>query len=84
MIKMIIFLLVGYFALKAIKSFLGTGSRTNVSGGRGEADQIDNLMVQDLNCQTYISKRDAVQAVQNGQTLYFCSTQCRDAYLTNS
>jgi len=84
MIKLIIFLLVGYFALKSIRSLLGTGSRTNLSGGRGEADQIDNLMVQDLNCQTYISKRDAIQAVQNGRTLYFCSTQCRDTYLADS
>jgi len=84
MIKLIIFLLVGYFALKSIKSIIGTGSSTNIPGGGGAADQIDNLMVQDPNCQTYISKQDAVQAAKNGRTLYFCSTQCRDAYLADS
>ena len=83
MLKLIIFLLVGYFILKFLKGILGTGAPTNVPGGHRESDQIDNLMVQDLNCQTYISKRDAVQAVQNGQTLYFCSKKCRDAYLVD-
>lgn len=83
MLKLIIFLPIGYFALKSIKRILGNGSSTRVPGGRGEADQIDDLMVQDLNCQTYISKRDAVQAVQNGRTFYFCSAKCRDAYLAD-
>lgn len=84
MIKLILFLLVGYFVLKSIKSILGAGSATHIPGGSREADQIDNLMVQDPNCQTYISKRDAIQAATNGRTLYFCSTQCRDAYLADS
>jgi len=83
MVKLLIFLLIGYFALKIIKSVLGAGSPTSVPGGNAEADQIDDLMVQDLNCETYISKRDAVQAVQNGRTLYFCSAKCRDAYLAD-
>lgn len=84
MIKLIIFLLVGYFVLKSMKKILGAGPSTNIPGGSREADQIDNLMVQDPNCQTYISKRDAIQTAANGRTLYFCSTQCRDAYLADS
>ena len=84
MIKLIIFLLVGYFVLKSMKKILGTGPATNIPGGSRETDQIDNLMVQDPKCQTYISQRDAIQATADGQTLYFCSTQCRDAYLADS
>ncbi len=81
MIKLILFLLVGYFALKAIKSVFGQGPQAHMGPGSGQPDGIDDLMVQDLNCQTYIPKRDAVRAERNGKTFYFCSRECRDAYL---
>jgi YHS domain-containing protein len=84
MIKLILFLLIGYVALKSLKTIFGSGAQTRMAGGRGRASaQIDDLMVQDLNCQTYIPKRDAVLVEQGGQTYYFCSPECRDAYLAN-
>lgn len=81
MIKFIIFLLVGYFALKTLKSIFGQGPQARMETGSNRSDEIDGLMVQDLNCQTYISRRDAVRAERNGETYYFCSRECRDAYL---
>ncbi len=83
MIKLVIFLLIGYFALKTFKGVFGQSPQTRMRSGSAQPDEIDNLMVQDLNCQTYIPKKDAVLAEQNGKTFYFCSRECRDAYLTN-
>ena len=81
MIKFMILLLVGYFALKTVKSIFGQGPQARMETGSRRSDEIDGLMVQDLNCQTYISRRDAVRAEHNGETYYFCSRECRDAYL---
>ena len=81
MIKFIILLLVGYFALKTIKSIFGQDPQARMETGSRRSEEIDGLMVQDLNCQTYISRRDAVRAEYNGETYYFCSRECRDAYL---
>jgi YHS domain-containing protein len=37
-------------------------------------------MVQDPECETFIPKNDAVKALINGESTYFCSTECRDKY----
>ena len=81
MIKLLILFLIGYFALKAVKAVFGQGSQARMRAESGQAAEIDDLMVQDLNCQTYVSKRDAVLVEQNGKIFYFCSRECRDAYL---
>ncbi len=81
MIKLVILLLVGYFALKTLKGIFGQGPQARMETGNRRSGEIDNLMVKDPNCQTYIPKRDAVQAEQNGETYYFCTRECRDAYL---
>ena len=81
MIKLVIFLLVGYVALKALKSLFGQGPQARMETGGRRSEEIDDLMVKDPNCQTYISRRDAVRAERNGETYYFCSRECRDAYL---
>ncbi|MCP3952044.1 MAG: hypothetical protein GY697_07475 [Desulfobacterales bacterium] len=81
MIKFIIYLLIGYFALKIFKSVFGQGTQARMGTNGRRSDEIDDLMVKDPNCQTYIPRRDAVQAEQNGEIHYFCSSECRDAYL---
>jgi len=81
MIKLVIFLLVGYFALKTIKGIFGQGTSARMEANGRRSEEIDDLMVKDPNCQTYIPRRDAVQAEQNGETYYFCSRECRDTYL---
>jgi YHS domain-containing protein len=37
-------------------------------------------LVRDPNCGTYIPKSRAIAVARGGNTLYFCSTTCRDAY----
>ena len=81
MIKVILYLVIGYFALKVLKKLFGSGQQTRMETDAGHADEIDDLMVKDPHCQTYVPKRDAVSVRHRGETLYFCSDECRDAYL---
>ncbi len=39
--------------------------------------ELDNDMVKDPVCQTYIPKSIAVQKTFHGDTLYFCSEECQ-------
>lgn len=80
-IRLLLFLLAGYFVLKVFKRMTGPAAQKRMATGAGQAGDIDNLMVKDLNCQTYIPKRDAVRLERNGEILYFCSRECRDSYL---
>jgi len=37
-------------------------------------------MVKDPICETYVPKNRAIEKTFNGQTVYFCSQECADAY----
>ena len=84
MIKLLIYIAIGYFVLKAVKGVFGYGAKTRMGPVVNQHNEIDDLMVKDPNCHTYIPKREAVLVEQNGEALYFCSDKCRDAYLMNS
>ena len=81
MIKLVILFLVGVVALKTLKGLFGQGPQAHMETGGRRADEIDDLMVQDPNCDTFIPRRDALRAERDGETVYFCSMACRDAYL---
>jgi len=83
MIKLLIFLAIGYFALKALRGISGQGTQSCRGSDCSRRDEIDDLMVQDPNCRAYIPKREAVLVQKNGKKLYFCSEKCRDNYLAN-
>ena len=38
-------------------------------------------MVRDPQCGTYVPRGDAVEKTIKGEKYYFCSRECRDAYL---
>ncbi len=42
---------------------------------------IEDEMVQDPHCGTYLPRREALKDRRGGQTVFFCSRECRDAYL---
>ncbi len=84
MIRLLIFIALGYFALKAVRGVLGHGTQPRVEPGGRQDAEIEDLMVKDPNCQTYIPKREAVMVEHKGTRLYFCSARCRDDYLMNS
>ena len=50
-------------------------------GGRTRAqERIGGELVRDPHCGTYIPKASALVAGSGDAALYFCSTECRDAY----
>jgi YHS domain-containing protein len=43
-------------------------------------ERIGGTLVRDPQCGTYIPEAGAIRVKQGDQTLYFCSTACRDAF----
>jgi len=83
MSKFIILFVVGYIVYRMLKSWIGQGTQTRrQTTGPGASGQIDDVMVKDPFCEVYFPKRNAVVLNRNGSELYFCSTECRDKYLS--
>lgn len=81
MLKFIVLALVGYIFYRALKSWMiGSGPRPQDIDGRGPTD-VDDVLVQDPVCKTYIAQRNSIQLRQDGKVVSFCSTQCRDRYV---
>jgi YHS domain-containing protein len=78
MLKWIIVLIVLYLAYRfVLRSVLFKAP----SGKRAPAE-IQDEMVQDPVCKTYVPKRVALEGNRSdGQKEYFCSVECRDNYL---
>jgi len=43
---------------------------------------VDDVMVKDPVCEVYFPKREGLHLHDRGQDLYFCSNECREAYLS--
>ena len=77
MVRVIIIVLLAYFAYKLFRGLLGIGpkaTRENDSGG------VVSEMVEDPLCKTYIPRNEAYRAVVNGEELFFCSKECADKF----
>ena len=75
LLRFILLIIVGYIVVSAIKAHFARrrGVRPDVAGGEGEE------MVLDPQCQSYLSKREAVY--QQGK--YFCSRECANLFLSS-
>lgn len=83
MFKFIILAVVGYIFYRALKSWmLGSGSQPADLDGKRRTE-VDDVLVQDPVCKTYIAQRDSIHLQQDGKVLYFCSEQCRDRYIAS-
>ena len=78
--RLLIFMGLLYLGYRAVKSWMlpGAPSRDAVSGQK--ASEIDDVMVKDPFCDTYLPKRDGVQLKHQGEDLFFCSRECRDQF----
>ena len=76
LLRLILFLLVFWVVLSAIKSLLAARKKKTpgVEGQRTDGEE----MVLDPQCQSYVPKSAAV--LKSGQ--YFCSQECARLYLT--
>lgn len=50
------------------------------SAGRSGPAASGDELVQDPNCGTYVSKKNALAAATNGVTRYFCSRECAEGF----
>ena len=81
MLKFIVLVVVGYIFYRALKSMMiDSGAPPADEGARGPAE-VDDVLVQDPVCKTYVAQRGAVHLRQGAEVLYFCSEACRDRYL---
>jgi uncharacterized protein len=44
-------------------------------------EPVDDVLVKDPVCKTYIPKKQALALLHDGKTYYFCSDACRKAFL---
>ncbi len=67
---------VGYTVLSTVFRILG-GFRREIPPEKSHQGED---MVRDPHCGTYVPRSDAVSKSVKGKKVYFCSTECRDAY----
>jgi YHS domain-containing protein len=78
MIKWIIILIVLYLAYR----FVRQSALFKAPPGKRAPAEIQDEMVQDPVCKTYVPKRMALEGNRSdGHKEYFCSAECRDNYL---
>ncbi len=50
--------------------------------GRSRETTHEDVLVQDPCCKTYVPKGQAITLKHEGETLYFCSPECRERFLS--
>ena len=78
MIRLLIYVLIIYFGYRLVKRFIGS---VLIPQDKHEEVQQDTELIADPQCGTYFLKQSGVKAEIQGETVYFCSPACRDAYL---
>ena len=79
--RILILILLVYLGYRAVKTLVDSGSTDRRVQEKETPGVVDDVMVKDPICETYFPKKDGVKAVIKGETVYFCSEKCRDAYL---
>ncbi|MGA7874495.1 MAG: hypothetical protein WCA08_02450 [Desulfoferrobacter sp.] len=79
MIRLVLYILVFYLAYQLLKSVGRSLLRPRQQSN--DASQEDTDLIQDPHCGAYFLKQKGVKANVDGNSMYFCSPSCRDAYL---
>lgn len=86
--RLLIFLVIIYFAGKVLKRVLknfvmfknSTSQKTVFSNSDSK---IDDVMVKDPYCGVYFPKRNGIHIKIDGKDLYFCSMECKNEYISS-
>ena len=89
MIRFFVILGLIFLGLRALKALFGPADRGGLRGGGNRGSYgpstdanlpVTDEMLQDPHCGVYFPRKEGVPLNVRGETLYFCSTRCRDAY----
>ena len=80
MLKFIAFLALIYLGYRTVRSLLPGAPIPPAERG---PEAVDDVMVQDPQCEVYFPKRDGIAVRLNGRTVYFCSEKCKQAFLAD-
>ncbi len=79
--RILILALLIYLGYRVFKTFMIPGSVTFKPDIDENLAVVDDIMVKDPLCETYIPKKNGIKEIIDGEKVYFCSTKCRDKYL---
>lgn len=81
MIRLLFYGILIYLAYRLLKPWLAslTGSGADHPQGRSSSEEAD--LIRDPQCGTYFLKQRGVEARIGGESVYFCSDDCRQKYL---
>lgn len=79
--RLLIFLGLIYLFYRVVKSWLSPQKNSKATAYQQTTPEIDDVMVKDPFCEVYFPKRNGVRITNEGQELFFCSTQCRDKFI---
>jgi len=80
--KLLIIIIILYLAYRAFKYWMLTNIIPGPKASTGSERQIDDIMIKDPVCEVYFPKRSGISLSIEGETLYFCSEECKDKYLS--
>jgi uncharacterized protein len=66
-----------YLGFRKLKSLTGPDRRAEARS----PEPVEDIMVQDPECGTYIPRREAAPLRWEGRELFFCGTECRDRFV---
>ena len=81
LLKLIIWGVLLTVVYRAVKSKSGNSDKDDAREPGGFSGQVDDVMVKDPVCGTYFPIGNGVSLEQDGETLHFCSQDCRRRYL---
>lgn len=81
MLRLIIFVILCYILYRLVKSLVLPSPKKSGEFSVRSNETITDEMVMDPCCQVYIPKREATTAKIAGETIYFCSKECKKKYL---
>ena len=79
MIKLLIFILLGFIGYSLIQGIIAPRSGRGGKPPRSRSGEGEE-MVEDPQCGTFLPISETVSATINGQTKHFCSKKCLKAY----
>jgi YHS domain-containing protein len=83
-IRLLIFLALGYLIYRVVRSLLASRKKEEMEGRvrvEGVPRRVDDELVQDPVCRTYVPLKEAERRSVNGKVYYFCSRACAEKFL---